>query len=156
MYEVGGFTVVYFHFLIWMRPRNSGKSGTGKCLSAPGVIFIDWVKAFVLKENTELASGANRSWQVHWSRLRRGASCYPLTTDTWHVLCLLRDTCLGATVGRCLKIRGYYVEIWCVPSATYVLFTNRSHNRFLPIRVVATLYTGNVLLLAIFVPHPGV
>jgi hypothetical protein len=93
---------------------------------------------------------------VHCNRLRLGASCHPLATDTWHVFCLLRNTCLGARVVRFLKIRGYYVERGCVPSATYVLCINRSHSKFLPIRVVATLYTETVLHLAVCVLHPGV
>lgn len=131
-----GFTVIYFQFLIWMRPRNSGRNGIEKYLSPSGVIIIYWVKAFVLKDNTEMASDANRSWQVNYNRLRRGASCHPLARDTWHIFCVLQDTCFGTTVSRCLKILGYYVEIWCVPSATYVLCINRSHGIFLPIRVV--------------------
>jgi len=44
----GRFTVIYFQFLIWMLPRNSGRTGIEKYLSAAGVIFIYWVKAFVL------------------------------------------------------------------------------------------------------------
>ena len=135
---------------------RQGRTGIEKYLSASGVIFIYWVKAFVLKENTEMASDANRSWQVNCNRLRHGASCHPLSTDTWHVFCLLRDTCLGATVGRCLKIHGYYFEIWCVPSASYLLCMNRSHSKSLPIRVVATLYSETVLHLAICILHPGV
>ena len=152
----GRFTVIYFQFLIWMLPRNSGRTGIEKYLSAAGVIFIYWVKAFVLKENTEIASEANRSWQVNCNRLRHAASCHPLARDTWHVFCLLRNKCFGATEGRCLKIRGYYVEIWCVSSATHVLCINRSHGKFLPIRVVATLYIETVLHLAIYVLYRGV
>jgi len=33
----GGFTVIYFQFLIWMRPRNSGRNGIEKYLSPFGV-----------------------------------------------------------------------------------------------------------------------
>ena len=152
----GGFTVIYCQFLIWTRSRNSGKAEIKKYLSASSVIFIYWVKAFVLKENTEMASDANRNWQVNCNRRGHGASCHSVATDTWHVLSLLRDTFLGATVSRCLKLHGYYVEIWCVPSATYVLCINRSHSKFLPIRVVATLYIDTVLHLVICVLHPGV
>jgi hypothetical protein len=155
MYEVGGFTVIYFQFLIWMRPRSSGRTGIEKYLSASGVIFIYWIKGFVLKENTEMVSDGSRIWQVICSGLRHGASCHLLATDTWHVFCLLRDTCFGATVGRCLKIRGYYVDILCAPSATYVLCINRSHGKFLPIRVVATLYIETVWHLTIYIYTPG-
>jgi hypothetical protein len=47
---------------------------------------------------------------------------------------------------RCLNVNGWYMEVWCVPSATYVSCLNQV-SKILGIRVLVALNFGTLLLL---------
>jgi hypothetical protein len=77
--------------------------------------------------------------QAIWNWRRREATCPLLATGTWHRFLLRRDTIIGGTVGQILYVKGDYVNVWCVPSATHVPRVHPSRNNLLGIRVLATL-----------------